>query len=282
MNNFIFVSGFCVALVNLALTPRVSAQNLLAVNAGFETNTAYYTPGWGYPDGAPDVLPGWIISLDPTGDGYAGASTSPPPAELEETHFGYIYSGWGSSGTLETAPGSRAPVQPGETYNLWFLARGDASWSETSATVSLVWHPNNNNHATTGDATNLDFTLPVRLSADDPMQTFYLSAIAPPGAHYASVRVTRPPYDYSPLLVDDFVIMGEPAEVSLSIKKHGQDAVITWPRSNKYRLEENPEPALPSAGWSPVNKPKKGKGAQDYVEYPATETSRFFRLQKAN
>jgi hypothetical protein len=185
--------------------------------------------------------------------------------------------GSGSAGVLETAPESRAAVQVGETYTLWFLARGDASWSEASATVSLVWHPNNNNNATVGDPTNLDLTLPVRVSTDDPMQTFHVTAVAPPGANYASVRVTKPPYDYAPIIFDDFVIMAEPAEVSLSIKKNGPNAELTWPRSFKHRLEMNDSPAL-SNGWSVVDKPTKGIGAKNRVDCPLTEPVRFFRL----
>jgi hypothetical protein len=101
-------------LAALPLLPSARAQNLLTNNAGFEANTAYYTPDWGWPEGSPDALPGWVITLDPTGDGYAGAANNQTPDDLEGTNFAYIYSGTGSSGVLETAPDSRAAVQPGQ------------------------------------------------------------------------------------------------------------------------------------------------------------------------
>lgn len=268
-------------LAALALVTSAPAQNLLTNNAGFEANTAYYTPGWGYAQGSPDALPGWVITLDPTGDGYAGAATNQSPQGLEGAHFGYIYSGTGSSGLLETAPDSRASVQAGTFYTLWFLARGDATWSETLASVSLVWYPNRNNGATVGDPTNLDLTLPVRLSTEDPMQTFHITAVAPPGAHYAGVRVTRPADDYAPLLVDDCVIMAEPTQVSLSIENNGPHAVLCWPRSLKHRLEEDNDLAIPN-GWRATDKPAKGIGATNYVDYPLIETARFFRLAAPN
>jgi hypothetical protein len=281
MNRFILASPGSLTLAALALVSSAAAQNLLTNNAGFEANTAYYTPGWGWPDGSPDALPGWVITLDPYGDGYAGAGTNQSPQDLEGTHFGYIYSGSGFAGLLETAPDSRAPVQKDTTYTLWFLARGDASWCEAVATVSLVWYPNHNDGATVGDPTNLDLTLPARLSTDDPMQTFHITAVAPSGAHYAGVRVTRPEYDYAPMLLDDFVIMAEPAQVSLSIKKHGAHAALSWPRDLKHRLEENNNLAVPN-GWRAADKPAKGIGATNYVDYPLTETSRFFRLATPN
>jgi hypothetical protein len=264
-----------------AFSPSVIAQNLLTNNADFEANTEYYTPGWGYPEGSPDALPGWVITLDLSGDGYAGADTNQSPQDLQGSHFGYIYSGTGSSGILETAPDSRAPVEAGVTYTVWFLARGDASWSEASATVSLVWHPNRNNGATVGDPTNLDLTLPPPLSTDDPMQTFYISAAAPHGAHYAGVRITRPPYDYTPIILDDFVIMVEPTVVSLSIKKKGQKAEISWLRSLKHHLEMNTDLTL-SNGWSAVNEPTKGIGPKNYLDFTLAEPPRFFRLTKSN
>jgi hypothetical protein len=90
-------------------------QNLLTNNAGFEANIGYYTPYWGYPLGAPDALPGWRINLDPTADGYAGAANDQSPQDLERTNFGYVYSGSGSFGWLETSPESRAPVDAGTT-----------------------------------------------------------------------------------------------------------------------------------------------------------------------
>ncbi len=269
-------------LASLAFVPFASGQNLLTNNAGFEANTAYYGPGWGFPDGTPEVLPGWIITLDPAADGYAGAATNQTPQDLEGTHFGYIYTGSsGSSGLLETAPESRAAVAAGGNYTLWFLARGDASWSEAFATISLVWHPNNNNGATVGDPTNLDITLPMRVSTEDPMQTFHISGVAPVGAHYASVRVTRPPWDYAPMIFDDFVIMAEPSEVSLSIKKNNSQAEVSWTRSLHLRLEMTDNPGL-SNGWSVVDKPTKGIGAKNRVDYPLTESVRFFRLSPSD
>jgi hypothetical protein len=264
-------------LMALAMLSSAHAQNLLTNNTGFEANTDYYTPGWGFPQGTPDALSGWLITLDPVGDGYAGAANDQSPLDLEGTNFGYIYSGWGTSGVLETAPGSRAAVQAGNTYTLWFLARGDASGSAASATVSLVWHPNNSNPATVGDPTNLNLTLPIRLSTNDPMQTFHLTAVAPPGAHYASVLVTRPPNDYTPIIVDDFVIMAEASEASLSIKKQGTNVVVTWPRKAGHRPEVNNDPTS-SNGWSLVNQPVKGIGATNHVFYPLIGPSRFFRL----
>ena len=268
------------ALAALALLPSASAQNLLTNNAGFEANTAYYNPAWGWPEGSPDALPGWVIILDPAGDGYAGAADNQSPDDLEGTHFAYIYSGTGSGGVLETAPDSRAPVENDTAYTLWFLARGDASWSESLATVSLIWHPNANNDATVGDPTNLDLTLPAKLSSTDPMQTFHITAVAPPGAHYAGVRVTRPADDYAPVLLDDFVIMAEPAEVPLSIKKQGQDVVLWWPRNLKHQLEATGNLGQPSS-WRSTGKPPKGIGATNYMDFPLTDPVLFFRLTTA-
>lgn len=276
MSRSVLVLSGSLALAALAVAPSALAQNLLTDNAGFEANTAYYTPGWGWPDGSPDVLPGWIITLDADGDGYAGAGTNQSPQDLQGTHFGYLYSGTGAPGLLETAPASRCPVEADMTYTLWFLARGDSSWGEALATVSLVWYPNQDNDNDKGEAP-LELTLPVRFSTNDPMQTFHISAVAPSGAHYAGVRVTRPADNYDPLLVDDFVIMAEPAQVSLSIKKETSHAVLSWPRNLKHQLEENSNPAITS-GWNQVNKPVKGIGATNYVDYPLTERARFFRL----
>jgi hypothetical protein len=263
-------------LTALAMLSSAHAQNLLTNNAGFEANTDYYSPGWGFPQGTTNVLPGWLITLDPAGDGYAGVADNQSPLDLEGTHFGYIYSGWGTSGLLETAPGSRAAVQAGTTYTLWFLARGDAPESVASATVSLVWHPSNN-PAMVGDPTNLNLTLPIRLSMNDPMRTFHITAVAPPGAHYASVLVTRPPHDYAPIIVDDFVIMAEVSEASLSIEKQGPNVVVTWPRKLGHLPEVNNDP-ISSNGWSLVNQPVKGIGATNHVFYPLVDPARFFRL----
>jgi hypothetical protein len=277
MNRSISSLAVFIATATLGPLPPASAQNLLSTNPGFEANTAYYTPNWGWPDGSPDALPGWTITLDPAGDGYAGAGTNQAPDNLEGTHFGYIYSGWGSAGILETAPDCRAPVEKDTTYTLWFLARGDASWTQSIATISLVWYPNNNNSTTAGDPTNLDLTFPPRLSTTDPMQTFHLTAVAPPGAHYAGVRITRPAYDSAPVLLDDFVIMAEPTEVTLSIGKHGGDAALSWPRSLKHQLETNSNLAL-AGGWHASGHQPRGLGATNYVDYPLTETPHFFRL----
>ena len=270
------LAGF-VALAAMAFVPLASAQNLLTNNAGFEANNAYYTPGWGWPQGTPDVLPGWVITLDPAGNGYAGAAGDQSPGNLEGSSFGYIYSGSGSSGVLETAPGSCAPVQAGTAYRLWFRARGDVSWSDSLATVSLVWYAGASDPATVGNPTNLDLTLPAILSKADPMQAFGLGAVAPAGANYAGVRITRPAYDYAPILLDDFVIMAEPAEVSLSIKKLELGALIYWPRTPKHRLEVNSNPADPG-GWRETDRPVDGVGATNYVEYPFTPSACFFRL----
>jgi hypothetical protein len=271
----------CISVALLALARGVHAQNLLATNAGFEANTAYYTPDWGFPQGSTDALPGWIIVLDPTGDGYAGAADNQSPQNLEGTHFGYIYSGTGTAGMLETSPDSRAPVQKGTTYTLWFLARGDATWSDALATVSLIWHPNQNNGATVGSPTNLDLDLPAKVLDTDPMQTFSLTAVAPPGAHYAGVCITRPAYDYAPIIVDDFVIMAEPQQVSLSIQQKGQSAVLAWPRSHKYQLQA--AVALPSQGnWQNVATPARGVGATNSVESPITNNACLFRLVSPN
>jgi hypothetical protein len=277
MKHFILNLPGALTLGALGLLPSADAQNLLATNAGFEANTAYYAPGWGWPQGSPDALPGWIITLDPTGDGCAGAANNQAPQDLEGTHFGYIYSGTGSAGVLETAPDCRAPVEKDITYTLWFLARGDASWSDSLATVSLVWYANQNNGTPVGDPTNLDLTLPAPLAPTDPMLPFHLTATAPSGAHYAGVRVTRPAYDYAPVILDDFVIMAEPTEVSLSIRKQGPQAVLSWPRSLKHKLELNSDLALPS-GWHATNKPPKGVGATNYVDWPLAEPAHFFRL----
>jgi hypothetical protein len=280
MNRTMRILSGSIGVAALALVPSVPAQNLLADNAGFEANTAYYTPGWGWPQGAPDVLPGWVITLDTNGDGYAGAATNQSPQDLEGTHFGYIYSGTGAAALLETAPASRAPIDAGTTYTLWFLARGDSPWGEALATVSLIWYPNQSNDSPKGEDA-MDVTLPVRLSTEDPMQTFHITAVAPQGAHYAGMRVTRPTNDYNPLLLDDFVIMAEPVQVSLSIKKGGPRALLSWPRELKHDLQENSNPAL-TGEWHKVNKPVKGSGATNYVDYPLTNNVRFFRLAPPN
>ncbi len=120
-------------------------------------------------------------------------------------------------------------------------------------------------------------TLPMRLATDDPMQTFHITAVAPAGAHYAAVRVTRPADDYSPMIVDDFVIMAEPAVLSLCIKKKGSGTEISWPRDLKHQLEESSHPAVPG-NWRKVNQPAKAVGATNYLDYPLTENAHFFRL----
>jgi hypothetical protein len=149
------------------------------------------------------------------------------------------------------------------------------------ASVSLVWYPNANNGATVGDPTNLDLTLPAKVSSTDPMQTFHITGVAPPGAHYAGARVTTPPDDYAPVLLDAFVIMAEPTEVSLSIKKQGQDVVVWWPRNLKHQLEVTGALAL-SNSWHVTGKPPKGIGATNYVDCPLSEPVRFFRLAVPN
>jgi hypothetical protein len=277
MNRDILGLAPIAAAAVLLLAPSAPAQNLLTNNTGFEANTAYYAPGWGYPDGSPDALPGWLITLDPASDGYSGAATNQSPQDLEGTHFGYIYSGSGSAGFLETAPGSRASVEAGTSYTLWFLARGDSPWGEALATVSLIWYANNDNDTTKGDPAALDLTLPIRLSQEDPMQPFHITAVAPQAAHYAAVRVTRPAYNYDPMVVDDFVIMAEPTDISLSIKKHGQGVMLYWPRDLRHHLEETTNAAA-LTGWRSVDKPVRGVGATNHLDYDLTETPRFFRL----
>lgn len=257
-------------------TTAVQAQNLLTNNPDFEANTAYYTPDWGYPTGTPDSLPGWVITLDANADGYAGAANNQSPPNLQGTNFGYIYSGSGSAGVLETAPDSRAPVDKGTAYDLWFLARCDATWGDASATVSLVWYPNQNNGATSGDPTNLDLTLPALVSGDEPLQAFHLTAVAPPGAHYAGVRISRPAYDYVPVILDDFVIMAEPPQVTLTIKKKGPHVSLHWPRSPKFQLQESVT-GLPQS-WQPVGQSPQGVGATNSLDYPVSDTVHFFRL----
>lgn len=64
MSRFILSRFGCIALTSVLFVPAASAQNLLATNAGFEVNTAYYTPGWGFSDGSPEALPGWMITLN--------------------------------------------------------------------------------------------------------------------------------------------------------------------------------------------------------------------------
>jgi hypothetical protein len=270
-----------VVLAALALARPAFSQNLLTNNPGFEANTDYYTPGGGWPQGSPDALPGWMITLDAAGDGYAGAANNQSPQDLEGTHFGYIYSGSGSSGLLETAPSSRAPVEAGTTYTLWFLARGDADWGSASASISLVWYVNQNNDVTQGDPATLDLTLPMRLSTSDPMQAFHISAEAPNGAHYAGVRIARPAYNYDPIVVDDFVIMAEPSAIPLSITKKPVEVGLSWPRSLKHKLEETSTLANTNS-WHEANKPVKGIGATNYVDYPLADPPRFFRLAAPN
>jgi hypothetical protein len=263
-------------LAALMLVTSVHGQNLLTNNGGFEANTGYYTPGWGYPLGAPDALPGWVITLDPYADGYAGAADNQSLPAMEGTHFGYIYSGSGEAGVLETAPAARAPVEKDTTYTLWFLARCDATWGDARATVSLVWYPNQNSDATTRDPTNLDLILPALVLGDEPMQAFHFTAAAPAGAHYAGVRVTRPAYDYVPLMVDDFVIMAEPAQATLSIKHKGPNVSLHWRRSQKLQLQESSSGL--AGTWRPVNQSPQGVGATNSLDYPATDSIHFFRL----
>jgi hypothetical protein len=277
MNRAILTLPGCVGLIALVVAHPVTAQNLLTNNAGFEANTGYYTPGWGWPDGSPDALPGWVITLDPTGDGYAGAATNQLPQDLEGTHFGYIYSGTGSAGFLETTPDSRAPIEAGTTYTCWFLARGDSPSGEALATASLIWYVNQNNDTTSGDPATLDLILPIRLSTEDPMSTYHITAVAPNGAHYAGVRIARPGNNYDPIIVDDFVIMAEPTRVSVSLSKNSNRAVLAWPRGLGQHLEENSNPAVTSA-WHKVNQPIRGIGATNVTDYPLTEDVRFFRV----
>jgi hypothetical protein len=281
MNRAFFALPGSVGVIVLALARPAIAQNLLTNNAGFEANTGYYTPGWGWPDGSPDALPGWVITLDPSGDGYAGAAANQSPQDLEGTHFGYIYSGTGSAGFLETAPEFRAPVEAGTTYTCWFLARGDSPSGEALATASLIWYVNQNNGSTSGDPATLDLILPIRLSTEDPMSTFHITAVAPNGAHYAGVRLSRPENNYDPIIVDDFVIMAEPTQVSLSIMKNTTHAMLAWPRGLGQHLEENSNPAI-TTDWHKVSKPVKGVGATNYADYPLTEDVRFFRLSGPN
>jgi len=281
MNRFILTLPGSVGLIVLALALPVTAQNLLTNNTGFEANTAYYTPGWGWPDGSSNALPGWVITLDSSGDGYAGAATNQSPQDLEGTHFGYIYSGTGSAGSLETAPDSRAPVEAGTTYTCWFLARGDSPTGEALATASLIWYVNQNNDITKGDPATLDLILPIRLATEDPMSTFHITAVAPNGAHYAGVRIARPENNYDPIILDDFVIMAEPAQVSLAIMKNTTHSMLAWPRGLGQHLEENSNPAI-TTGWHKVNQPVKGIGATNYTDYPLTNDVRFFRLAVPN
>jgi hypothetical protein len=281
MNRAFLALPGSVGLIVLALACPVAAQNLLTNNPGFEANTGYYTPGWGWPDGSPDALRGWVITLDPTGDGYAGAATNQFPQDLEGTHFGYIYSGTGSAGLLETAPAARAPVEAGTTYTCWFLARGDSPSGQALATASLIWYVNRNNDTTNGDPVTLDLILPIRLSTEDPMSTFHITAVAPNGAHYAGVRIARPENNYDPIILDDFVIMAEPTQVSLSIMKNTSHAMLAWPRGLGQHLEENSDPTVTTA-WQQVNQPVKGIGATNHTDYPLTEDVRFFRLGGPN
>lgn len=279
MNRYMRIQPVCIGLAGLLLTESAPGQNLLTNNPGFEASTAYYTPGWGWPLGSPDVLPGWVITLDPAGDGYAGAADNQSPQGTVGSHFGYIYSGTGSSGSLETAPAARAPVEAGTTYTLWFLARGDAAWGETLATVSLVWYPNQNSSTTVGTAATLDLQLPARLATTDSLLTFQVSATAPPGAHYAGVSINRPAYDYAPLLIDDVVIMAEPAEVLLSIRQVGRHVLLDWPRGAKHALEENTGVGIGfNQAWQKVTQGVTGIGAFNHASYPMTNNLTVFRL----
>ena len=258
------------------------SQNLLTNNPGFEANTAYYTPAWGWPQGAPNALPGWLISLDPYGDGYAGAAVSPSIVDLEGSRFGYLYSGYGLvSGALQTAPESRASIEPGRAYTLWFRARGDASWGAAQAEFSLVWHPNANNDATAGTPAVLALLLPPRQSTSDPVIEYHLSAVAPPDAHYAGARITTPAGAYEPVIFDDFVLMAEPDPIGLTIHSQPDKVVVSWPRSARTRLEE-----VGSLGatndWQRSQKPVKGIGSSNQVDCPLYEGPRFFRLSPLN
>ena len=257
------------------------AQNLLTNNAGFEATTGYYSPNWGHPYGSLDAISGWRINLDPAADGWAGAVADQSPQGLEGTQFGYVLSGYGEAGSLETSPESRAPVDAGTAYTLWFLARGDSPWDQSLATVSLVWYVNKQNDTTQGDPTNLDLTLPMRTSTTDAMEPYHITAVAPQAAHYAGVRISRTPYDYNSILVDDFVIMPDPVQVTLAVKHSQTNAVLSWPRSLKHELEETDD-LLVTNGWHKSNKPVKGLGAENYVEYPVGASPRFFRLAESN
>lgn len=270
-------SSAALMLAALAFGPTAFAQNLLTNNPGFEANTAYYTPGWGWPQGSPDALPGWLITLDDYGDGYAGAGNNQSPKDLEGSNFGYIYSGTGSSGVLATAPGSRAAVEKDTLYTLWFRARGDCAWDASLATFSLVWYPNNNDWTTVGDPTNLDLTFPARGSTDDAMQMFSITATAPPGAHFAGVCITKPPDDYNSILVDDFVLTAEPAQISLSMKQHGSHATVSWRRSARFKLQQCD--SLDSAAiWQDITAPVRSDGTTNSVDSALTNHTHFFRL----
>ena len=270
-------SALLFAIFLLALA--APAQNLLTNNPGFEANAGYYTPGWGsWPLGSNDAVPGWIISLHPSGDGYAGAGTNQSPANLQGTHFGYLYSGSGETGgAMETAPGQRAPVEAGTAYTLWFSARGDANWGPSQATFSLVWHPNNNNANITGTPQTLPLTFPQRNSTDDLLLPYSIPAVAPNGAHYASVRITTPEGTYEPVIFDDFMLLAEPAVVPISIKKNGDHAVLSWQRSAARYLHESSDVGRPYS-WIPVEKPVHKSGVTNSVDYPFTNSARFFRV----
>ena len=265
-------------LTALLLPWHSAAQNLLPNNPNFEANAGYYSPGWGWPQGSNTSLPGWIITLDPEGDGYAGAAGNQTPGNLEGTNFGFLFSGSGTNdGMIETAPGQRAPIDADTAYTLWFSLRGDADWGEAHATISLLWHPNNNNANTVSTPEVLALTLPARGSTSDPLVPYSIRVVAPHAAHYASVRITTPAGTYEPVIFDDFVLMAEPAGLQLSIKKNGAKSVLFWLRSATKQLEENSD-LRRTNDWKSVDKPVKGVGVNNSVEYPLTNGARFFRL----
>lgn len=269
----------CSVLAVLSFTSATTAlsQNLLTNNPGFEAYRGYYTPGWGWPLGSPGALPGWVITLDACCDGYAGAATDQQPVNIEGTNFAYIYSGGASQGMLETAPPDRASVSAGTVYTLWFRARNDATWSQTAATFSLVWFPNRNNWATVGTATSETIQFPSKIDNSDPLLEYHITAVAPSGANYAGVKITRPAFNYDPVIFDDFVLMAEPLTPRIVIKKKQNLAEISWPRSVAKRLEQSSVPDY-SGVWTPVDKPVRNFGPTNKVDYLLEGSVRFFRL----
>lgn len=263
--------------IALLLGTTAVAQNLLTNNPGFEAGVAYYTPGWGWPLGSPGALPGWVITLDSCCDGYAGTANNQQVVNLEGTNFAYIYSGNASQGRMETAPENRAAVSAGVTYTLWFRARNDAAWGPASATFSLVWFPNWNNWTTVGSPTTEIVPFPAKIEDTDPLIEYHITAQAPPGAHCAGVQVTRPAYNYEPVIFDDFVLMAEPLAPKIEIKNKQEHIEISWPRSVAKRLEQSSTPKH-SGFWTPVDKPVHTLGATSKVEYPIEASVRFFRL----
>lgn len=71
--------------------------------------------------------------------------------------------------------------------------------------------------------------------------------------------------------------MEEPASIPIAATKKDSNALVFWPRSLKHQLEGTGN-LCDTNSWSKVDKPVKGGGATNYVDYSMIPSVRFFRL----